>query len=250
VPDASVPDPIFADPRLAALYDVFDGDRSDLDLSEAIADEVDAAAVLDIGCGTGTLACRLAERGIEVVGVDPAQASLDIARTKRGADKVRWILGDAGDLPPLGVDLAVMTGNVAQVFLSDEEWARALTGVTQALRPGGWFVFETRDPARRAWKEWTRERTYRKVDVPDVGWVETWIELTEVALPYVSFRHAFHFHADGALVVSDSTLRFRDLEEIEHDLAAAGLALREVRDAPDRPGKELVVLSQRPVPVT
>ncbi len=77
------PDPAFADPRLAFLYDVLDDDRSDLDAYMAIAEEVRASSVIDIGCGTGSLAVRLARSGRTVVGVDPAGASLDIALAKR-----------------------------------------------------------------------------------------------------------------------------------------------------------------------
>jgi ubiquinone/menaquinone biosynthesis C-methylase UbiE len=49
-------------------------------------------------------------------GVDPAGASLDVARAKLHVDRVRWLHGEAATLPPLHVDLATMTGNVAQVF--------------------------------------------------------------------------------------------------------------------------------------
>jgi SAM-dependent methyltransferase len=75
-----VPDSIFADPRLASIHDDLEGERADLDHYEAIVDELDAATVLDIGCGTGVFANRLAARGLAVIGVDPAQASLDVAR--------------------------------------------------------------------------------------------------------------------------------------------------------------------------
>ena len=40
-----------------------------------------------------------------------------------------------------------MTANVAQVFLTDVEWAATLDGIRRALRPRGTLVFETRDPA-------------------------------------------------------------------------------------------------------
>ncbi len=82
-----VPDLIFADPRLAAIYDEIDGDRCDLLHYEAIVDELGARSMLDIGCGTGVLGCRLAVRGVSVFGVDAAQASLDVARAKPGADR-------------------------------------------------------------------------------------------------------------------------------------------------------------------
>ena len=75
--DCGVSDAVFADPRLAVLYDVVDDDRSDLDMYVDIVAELGASSVLDVGCGTGTLACRLAQRGISVTGIDPAAASLD-----------------------------------------------------------------------------------------------------------------------------------------------------------------------------
>lgn len=77
-----MPDAIFAHPRLADVYDVFDAERGDLDAYVAIADELGASVVLDVGCGTGTLAIRLAGSGRMVVGVDPAEASLDVAKGK------------------------------------------------------------------------------------------------------------------------------------------------------------------------
>src|SRR4051794_18503564 len=104
----------FTHPRLAAIYDVFEGSRDDLDPYLAVAAELGAATVVDIGCGTGVLALKLADLGVSVVGVDPALASLDIARAKPGADRVHWIHGTATDLPALQADLAVMTANVAQ----------------------------------------------------------------------------------------------------------------------------------------
>jgi hypothetical protein len=64
------------------------------------------------------------------------------------------------DLPALRVDLATMTG--------------------------GRLVFESRDPADRGWEEWTREASFRRLDLPTAGIVESWVELTDVALPLVS----------------------------------------------------------------
>jgi 2-polyprenyl-3-methyl-5-hydroxy-6-metoxy-1,4-benzoquinol methylase len=48
------------------LYDVFNDDRSDLEAYVTIAEEVEAHRVVDVGCGTGSLAVRLAELGFSV----------------------------------------------------------------------------------------------------------------------------------------------------------------------------------------
>lgn len=220
-----------------------DGDRADLDHYEAVVDELGARSVLDIGCGTGVLACRLAQRGLTVIGVDPALASLAVARTKRGADRITWLVGDATMLPSVAVDAVTMTGNVAQVFLDDEEWSAVLVGVRRVLGDAGRLVFETRDPSLRGWEEWTRERSI-SVTATTAGPVEHWVEVTKVELPLVSFRHSFRFLDGGDIVTSDSTLRFRDRDEIAASLAATGFTVEDVRDAPDRPSRELVFIAR------
>jgi SAM-dependent methyltransferase len=240
-----MPDAIFEDPRLAALYDWLDPDRSDLDVYAAMVAEFEGRDVLDVGCGTGTFALMLAERGIRVTGVDPALASLDVARAKPGSEYVTWIHGDAATLPPLACDLAFMTGNVAQVFLTDEAWHTTLLGIHTALVPGGRLIFETRDPAREAWRDWHREATYQRIEIPDVGGVEDWGELTDVDLPFVTFDSFVRFERGGDVIASTSTLRFRTRDEVAASLAATGFVVDEVRDAPDRPGREFVFLARR-----
>ena len=201
--------------------------------------------MLDVGCGTGTLALMLADNGLEVTGVDPASASLDVARAKPGAERVRWIHGDATALPPLEVDLATMTGNAAQAIVDEAIWEGTLRGVYDALCPGGYLVFETRDPAYGAWRQWTRAASFEVTEIDGVGTVEHWAELTAVNLPIVSFRWTFVF-PDGDVLESDSTLRFREHDEVQAALVARGYVVDDVRGAPDRPGREFVFFARRP----
>src|SRR5437879_10692131 len=91
-------------------------------------------------------------------------------------------------LKGLHTDLIIMTGNVAQVFVTDEEWMATLRACHDALRPDGRLVFEVRDPTREAWKGWNRGQSYKTIEVPGIGTVESWVELMNVQLTLVSFR--------------------------------------------------------------
>lgn len=241
-----VVDENYEHPRLVAIYDDLDPDRSDLEVYAEIVAEFGARQVLDVGCGTGTFALLLADRGLEVIAVEPAWESLEVARSKAGADRVRWIHGDPTDLPAMTADLATMTANVVQAIVEPSDWQGTLRGIYDALRPGGYLVFESRNPARRAWEGWNREATESVTEIDGVGAVRTWTEVTEVSGPLISFRSTNVFASDGAVITSDSTLRFREREEIEASLTAQGFEVAEVRDAPDRPGREFVFLARRP----
>lgn len=238
-------DEIFTNPLLASVYDPLEADRSDLDHYAAMAQEFGAREALDIGCGTGTLAIMLARRGLRVTAVDPAKASVDVARGKPHAHLVSWIDGELHDAPPMQADVAFMTANVAQVFLTDDAWQHVLGHTAARLRPGGRLVFETRDPARRAWERWTPQHSRVAVDIAGIGVVESWEELQEVSGPLVTFTSYTSFRDTGETLVSTSTLIFRGRGEMDESLLRAGFEVAEVRDAPDRPGAEFVYIARK-----
>jgi len=53
------------------------------------------------------------------------------------------------------------------------------------------------------------------------------------------------FRRDDLVLESSSTLRFRSRSEIEGSLVEEGFELVEIRDAPDRPGREFVFVTRR-----
>jgi len=107
--------------------------------------------VLDLGCGTGMLGCRIAEEVQPVTGLDPAAGMLRVARSRAGAGKVEWIEGDARHLD-LGrqFKLIYLTGHAFQVFLTDDDALAMLQGAARHLSPKGRLAFDTRNPIARA----------------------------------------------------------------------------------------------------
>ena len=239
-------DAIFAEPRLARIYDVWEGERIDLPHYLAIVAELGARSVLDVGCGTGNWACMLAERGFEVVGLGPGRGVTGCrpgqARRAAGAMDPR-----RRDEPAaLAVDLATMTGNVSNVFLTQQEWLTTLGGVHAALRPGGHLMFESVDPACQPWLNWNRQTTYVRRESPDAGVFESWLQVIRVDGDLVSTRRTYVFAADGATLTSEGIRRYPSRSVIEDSLVSAGFELTDVRGAPDRPGLELVFIARKP----
>ena len=69
-------------------------------------------------------------------------------------------------------------------------------------------------------------------------------------MPLVTFRRTCVFVSDGEALTSESTLRFRGRDEVHTQLQAHSFVVDEVRDAPDRPGRELVFIARRLSPPT
>jgi SAM-dependent methyltransferase len=217
----------YVDPRLVDLYDIENTRGADTDFYAGLAAELGARTIVDLGCGTGLLTRELAVGDRLVIGVDPAAAMLAYARRQPGAERVRWIEGDAAALGTPAADLAMMTGNVAQVFLDDVVWAATLQAIYAALRPGGYIAFESRNPDDRAWERWNREATYVRYDSPH-GPMECWLELVGVGDGRVRFVGQNIFHATGEVVTVPSELRFRSLAELTDSLNAAGFTVEHV----------------------
>ncbi len=214
----------YTDPRLVALYDTVCSGREDTAFYLELATELAASTIIDIdvGCGTGLLACELAHRGHRMIGVDPSPAMVDLARNRSGGDRVRWIEGDATRLDGIEADLVIMTGHVAQVIADDESWQATLDAAYRALRPSGRVAFESRDPCAQAWRAWTPETSRRQLEDPEIGHFDVWYQVVEVHDDLVRFGLHYLLADTGEELISSNELRFRTEPELTGWLINAG----------------------------
>ena len=182
----------FADPDLAALYDLFHpwGQRGDFDFYLPMV--MSAESVLDVGCGTGLLLHRARDSGHigRLCGLDPAVGMLSQARQR---SDIEWVLGDLVSMDGKEeFDLVVMTGHAFQVFLEDQELRASLAVIRSLLTERGRFGFETRNPIARVWESWTPD---------DVA------EVTDGAGAVVRMRHEVETPVTGQVVRFTTTSR-------------------------------------------
>ncbi|MEU4390757.1 methyltransferase domain-containing protein [Kribbella sp. NPDC023855] len=214
----------YGDERLVGLYDGDNppGDDHAYFLSLAAG----ARKVVDFGCGTGLLTRAFVAPGRVVVGVDPSATMLGYARRQPGAEEVTWVDGDASAIEATGdADLVVSSGNT-MMHISDDDLPWVLDNLAAALRPGGVISFESRNPAARAWEQWSPEASYYERNTP-VGHLREWLEVTEVDNGRVVFD-AHNVFVDGTNAVYTTVLYFRTTDEIRAALRTAGFENIEV----------------------
>ena len=212
----------YTESELVALYELQNPRGEDYDFYLNLAKQLSAKNIVDVGCGTGQLAREYSACGYEVTGVDPADAMLAYALQRSGASEITWIHGDASALPEHSFDLAVMTGNVAQIFLAEQDWIRTLTAIRRSLNAGGYVAFESRNPEARAWDDWTPEQTRTIVDT-SLGEVESWLQLVSAAHGIVRFVMHCRISSSSKYHQVESELRFRTKAEISDSLTNCGL---------------------------
>jgi ubiquinone/menaquinone biosynthesis C-methylase UbiE len=219
-------DRLYDDAELAQFYDL-ENDWAD-DQAFCFNLAKDASSVLDLGCGTGRLAARIAEAyGMPVTGVDPAAPMLDIARKRSGGDKVDWVQGDARQLQ-LGhrFDLVVLTGHAFQVFLTSKDRLALLRSITAHLNPAGRFIFDSRNPLREEWHEWQAAESERQVTHPTLGTVKAWNEAEhDAATGIVTYRTHYRVLKTGQHHAASSRIAFPPQGEIARLIEQAGLVV-------------------------
>ncbi|MGH2533632.1 MAG: class I SAM-dependent methyltransferase [Thermomicrobiales bacterium] len=213
---------MYSDAEAASLYDVLNpwGLSDEFYFSLAMA----SPSVLDVGCGTGTMLHRARSAGHtgRLVGIDPDRAALDVARRR---NDIEWLEGTAASMTwDRDFDLAVMMNHAFQCFVTDDELRASLAAIRRALVDGGRFVFETRNPAVRAWEEWHPGNPIDVVD-PAGRAVRITYQVQSVDGDVVTFTETTS-DPDGTMRrVDRASLRFLDAAALTHFLAEAGFVI-------------------------
>lgn len=214
----------YSDPEIAELYELLNSwsDSDDFYLGRVMS----ASSVLDVGCGTGAILRRAREHGHtgRLVGLDPAEAMLDIGRRDRS--DIEWIQGDLSTVHfTKEFDLVFMSGHTFQVFVTDAHLRHTLTAVRSAISNEGRFVFETRNPRVRAWEQWIPENA-SEIALPDGGiiWDEYSVEFP-IQGDVVSFTSRATSPTFEGVKETRSTLRFLEVGPLNDFLREAGLSI-------------------------
>lgn len=220
----------FRDPQLYDLQDV--GYYDDYPLTAQWA-RMTGGPLLDLACGTGRMALRMAELGYEVTGVDITPEMIAWARQKATQQNlsIEWVQADARTFH-LGKQFSFiyMLENVFQFFLTREDQEAMLARVREHLLPEGCFLFETRNPNPRNLQH-VRHPEGEKHTIPDGGSLvvieqQHYDPMTQIQhyTRHLTLSHPGGQHEHKALRVA---LRYVFPQEMEALLYHNGFQIRE-----------------------
>ena len=114
-----------------------------------------AGRVLDVGCGTGVLAGRLAARGYDVVGVDPSEGMLEVMRACHAGVQAVQASGEALPFERDAFDLVLTVAALHHVAEPDAV-RRTLGEMTRVCRPFGRILVWDHNPRNPYWSSLMR----------------------------------------------------------------------------------------------
>jgi SAM-dependent methyltransferase len=123
--------------------------------------EAGARTALELGCGTGNDAARLAREGYQVTAIDLSAEAIAVAQDRFG-HAVRFLVADiARPLPFRDASVDAVMSNVALHMFPDGVTRSVFAEIRRLVRPGGLFLFHVNAaedrPLRARWRPVARE---------------------------------------------------------------------------------------------
>lgn len=185
---------------------------------------IEPKSVADLGCGTGRVTLEIAKLGCSVTAIDPNKESIACAKEKQGANGVSWVIGDSQNLVSAAYDTVIMTANVAQVFITEESWKQTLQDVYRALKPGGHFIFDTRNPNEKVWESWMQDDSVDEF-TNDNDVYATWDEYDGIQDNVFTFHTYYEQKSTHEVLKDTNQLIFRTYDEIFNALNETGFSM-------------------------
>jgi len=183
--------------------------------------------ICDLGCGTGTVAILLSEKGARVTGIDNAEGMLSVASGKDPYSAVMWVMQDINDFElPYSQDVILSLTDTLDHVMEEDSLRKVFRNVKDNLNPGGLFIFDV-----------ITEHHLRDI-LSDNIFYEDYDEFTLLWVneydPQEKINHAdltlFEAQEEGTYRRYDGTLeeRFYPLDLFKDMADAAGLTLKAV----------------------
>ncbi|MEQ1974413.1 class I SAM-dependent methyltransferase [Xenorhabdus sp. SGI240] len=216
-------DRLYQDSHLAQFYDFDNEWIPDYDYYVRLAKN--AHAILDLGCGTGTLTNKIALTYPDkvVFGCDIADSMLDIAKSKSAGSQITWVQSDAKQLALFQrFDLIILSGHVFQVFLTHQDRVAVLKRIYEHLAEGGQCIFDSRNPLVKEWLTWTKADSKREFIHPMFGPILAWNDF-RVHNTTVTYGTYYKILNNKQEYQAFSSITFASFAEIQQALADANL---------------------------
>ena len=213
----------YFDERVAAKYDDDVSELFDPEVLEPVIDFLAELAgsgrALELGIGTGRIALPLAQRGVEVHGIDLSESMVARLRAKPSGEDVHVTIGDFATTNVDGsFALAYVVFNTIMNLTTQEAQVACFRNVAAHLEPGGCFVVEVmipelqRLPPGETFRVFSAANATRGIDEYDVanqGLISHHLELVGDKVERVSmpFRYAFPAEYDLMAQLAGMTLR-------------------------------------------
>jgi len=214
----------YFDERVAARYD---DEAAALFEPEALDPVVDFLAelagnghALELGIGTGRVALPLAQRGVQVHGIELSTAMVAKLRAKPGGEDVGVTIGDFATTTVDGsFSLAYLVFNTIMNLTTQEAQVACFRNVSAHLQPGGCFVIEVmipelqRLPPGETFRVFRGSETYWGIDEYDVanqGLISHHLELVDDKLERVSMPFRYAWPSEYDLMAQLAGMRLRE----------------------------------------
>ena len=209
--------------RMAAVYDEWFGLPTDTDEAVGfLAELAGPGPALELGIGTGRVALPLAERGVEVHGIDASEAMVARLRAKPGGEAIRVTMGDFADVPVEGAfRLIYVPFNTFFGLLTQDDQVRCFSNVAEHLTDDGAFAIQAFVP------DVARFVRGQNLSTLDVGLDVVHVEASryEAAEQRVDAQHVVI--EEGRVRMFPIRIRFAYPSELDLMARLAGLRLRE-----------------------